>query len=403
MEVAIIGGGPSGTIAAIELAEAGFEVHLFERNDRVLKKLYGTGNGRCNYSNRDLTPDNFYSLHHERKFLLELLSVQPIQKSKEYIENLGIYPYEDGRGRIYPHSLQSASVVDSILMRLEETGVHIHTNMYIQQIQHDGHRFRLNGANKKFDYLILAPGGRAYPVMGSDGNAYKLLYPYGHSCTALVPGIGPIKVLFPYGKELKGLKVEAKILDENHQFLSEGDLLFAEDHISGNSIFECSSTISQNHMSKIYIDFLHDMDNVLLKEELKKRMIQFKERRVEWIFSGILHKRLARVLLKSLGIDLKSTCQSLTPEQIDAMVFQGKSWEFRIDGPGGWNQSQITMGGIPLSEFTDHLESKYLKKLYCAGEFLDCHGNCGGYNIMWAVTSALLVAKDIIKNAKLKI
>ena len=384
MRVGVIGGGVSGVISAIELSKKGHQVSLFEKNDRCLKKLLITGNGRCNFSNSSIQRNNF---HGDKKFIDSIFS-DDFTKARDYIIDLGIIPYTDERNRIYPMSLQAQSVVEVLLRELDNSNVEVYLNSEIISIdKNKKFILKTNDNSYEFDKIVFSSGSMSYPNMGTDGTQYKLVEKLGHTKTKLYPGIGPLVTRIPFNRELKGLKVTAKITAMDK--INTGDLLFTENGISGNAIFELSSYILRNKINKIFIDFLPEIDVDSLKEIIKNRLNNHVSDDPKWILNGIIHKRLYKVLFKILNI--KNTGEI----NVDLLVKLIKVFEVENIQAGSWALSQITVGGINTNEIDLNLQSKIVDGLYFTGEVIDVDGDCGGYNLTWAIYSALLVSDKL--------
>lgn len=383
MNIAIIGGGVSGIISAIELSKKGFDVSIFEKNDRFLKKLLITGNGRCNFSNKIIKRNNF---HGNEKFLDDIYSDDFI-KARDYIISLGITPYTDDRNRIYPMSLQAQAVVEALLHEVESLNIKTHFKSEIIDIKYkDKFILRTNDEAFKFDRVVFSAGSMSYPNMGTDGTQYKLVERLGHKKTKLYPGIGPIISKVPFLKELKGLKLLAKVTAGDKA--NTGDFLFTENGVSGNTIFELSSHILRNKIDRIYVDFLPEIDFSELKYIiLSKLKNSFDD--PKWILNGLIHKRLYKVIFKILNI------KSVSDINVDELIYTIKNFEIKNISAGSWALSQITVGGINTDDIDLDLQSKIVNGLYFTGEVLDVDGDCGGYNLTWAVYSALHVSDKL--------
>lgn len=383
MDIAIIGGGVSGVISAIELSKKGHNITIFEKTDRLLKKLLVTGNGRCNFSNKIIERYNF---HGNVKFLDKIFS-DDFLRARDYIISLGIVPYTDDRDRIYPMSLQAQSVVEALLFEVENRDIEIKLKSEIIDISHRN-RFIVKTADNsyEFDRVVFAAGSMSYPNLGTDGTQYKLVERLGHTKTKLHPGVGPLICKTKYSKELKGLKLNAKVTAGNQT--DTGDFLFTENGFSGNTIFELSSHILRNKIDRITVDFLPDISYADLLKIIKDRLVKFTDD-PKWILNGIIHKRLYKVLYKELNI---KNVLDINAEELASSI---KNFEFKNISAGSWALSQITVGGINTDEIDLNMQSKIVKGLYFTGEVLDVDGDCGGYNLTWAIYSALIVSENM--------
>lgn len=382
MDIAIIGGGVSGVVSAIELSKLGHKVTIYEKTDRLLKKLLITGNGRCNFSNKNISRANF----HGNKSFLDKVYTDEFIDARDYIINLGIIPYLDERNRFYPMSLQAQSVVEALLKEVEDRDINCFFKSEVISINKNKiFTIKTKDTSKDYDRVIFSAGSMSYPSTGTDGSQYKLVEDLGHTKTKLYPGIGPLVADIPFSKELKGLRLNATVYADDKS--CNGDLLFTENGISGNSIFELSSYILREKIDKIFIDFLPLVDIEDLKIILKLRQDKLNDVDSKWFLNGIIHKRLYKVFFKMLNV---KTTKDIDIDKLCNLI---KSYEVSNIRAGSWALSQITVGGISTDEIDSNLESKIHKGLYFTGEVLDVDGDCGGYNLTWAIYSALLVAK----------
>ena len=382
MDIAVVGGGVSGVVSAIELSKLGHKVTIHEKTDRLLKKLLITGNGRCNFSNKNISRANF----HGNKSFLDKVYTDEFIDARDYIINLGIIPYLDERNRFYPMSLQAQSVVEALLKEVEVRNISCYFKSEVISInKNKNFTIKTKDTSKDYDRIIFSAGSMSYPSTGTDGSQYRLVEDLGHTKTKLYPGIGPLVADIPFSKELKGLRLNATVYAADKS--CNGDLLFTENGISGNSIFELSSYILREKIDKIYIDFLPLVDLDDLKIILKLRQDKLNDVDSKWFLNGIIHKRLYKVFFKMLNV---KTTKDIDIDKLCKLI---KNYEVSDIRAGSWALSQITVGGINTDEIDTNLESKIHKGLYFTGEVLDVDGDCGGYNLTWAIYSALLVAK----------
>lgn len=397
MKVAIVGGGISGITLAI-LLDKFFDVTVFEKNNRILKKLLVTGNGRCNFSNKILSRANF---HGNDKFLDDFFKSIDINSANKFLNDLGVISTMDNRGRIYPLSYQASSVVDAYLLKLKETNIKINLNCEIKFIKVKNDKFVLNNDYSVFyDFLVLAPGAMSYPQLGTDGSSYKLAESLGHKKTKLFPGITSLNAKVPFLKELKGVKVEGRLIYKigERTFFKDGDILFTDSGISGNTVFETSSQILSNNVTNVFLDFLPNISYEELSSLLLKRVKDFKNRNLEWLLNGLVHKKIARVIIKILDLNKELLLSDLKNSVINNISALCKNFMIENIKGGSWKQSQVTVGGINLDNVDSYLQSKLYKKLFFLGEYVDVYGDCGGYNLTFAILSAIHVNNFIRRN-----
>lgn len=391
MKIAIIGGGIAGVSLAIQLADF-YDVTIFEKNERILKKLLVTGNGQCNFSNEKIDRTNF---HGDDEFLNKFFSEIDIRSGEKFLSFLGIEKKTDKRGRIYPIGMQASSVVDAFLLKLEESNVQLKLCTEVDDLKVQNNKFIINNdCSNPFNYCVLAPGSMSYPQMGTDGKSYKLAENLGHKKTKLYPGITAFKASIPFIRELKGTRVECNVFYylNSERIDKFGDIIFTEDGISGNAIFEISSNVIRNNIKSIYVDFMPDYDDKKIAELLIKRIKAFPNRNTSWLLNGLIHKKIGNVILKILQIDKNKQLSQVGDSEIEMLSHIIKNFEITDISGGSWKLSQITIGGIDTNDINTNLESKIVKNLFIIGEYLNVDGDCGGYNITFALLSAIKVA-----------
>lgn len=392
MKIAVIGGGASGIAAAIFLQRTvGNRVTVFERSDRILKKLLATGNGRCNLSNTFITENNYFS--HTPEALNKILPAFTPEEERQFFESLGIILCEEN-GRLYPYSRRANSVSDALRFECEHLGVEIRTNSFINRIAKKDDGFTLMG--EFFDRVIISAGGFSAPSFGTDGNAFNLLKSLGHTITPTSYALAPIKVKEGI-KALKGIRVQATVsLFEKDKLLrsEKGELQLTDYGLSGIAIMQLSRLCKENMTVKA--DLMNDFSHTELLSFLKERKKVLAHLKAEDFLSGFLHKALGQYILKQCGINPSLPSGKLTENNIAALAVNLKELPFTVSSVLGKEQSQATSGGACLTEFDlSTLESLKVPNLYCIGEALDCVGDCGGYNLHWAWTTAYIVGRGM--------
>lgn len=394
-KVAIVGGGASGLLCAVELllgstCLSGGDILLLERNDRVGKKLIVTGNGQGNLSNENLSISNY---HGDKDFINAFSSNFLHTNLKEYFYNLGIPLRSDEEGRIYPLSKTASSVLDIIRAFLESKGVNILTNCYVTMVQKKD-KFCIESSCGKYfsDFCVFAFGGKSAKQFGTDGTSYKLAQNLGHRLSQLCPSLVQLKTDTSYIRGLKGIKEQVKIKAfDGDEFVGEstGDLLFTDYGISGDSVFKISSVVMQYKKPNISIEFLPNEDNNNLLDIIKYKS-QLKYIDKQEILTGLVNKRVGYQILKRTS--------EKTPKEILSVL---KDFRLDILGSLDFDSSQVTKGGIitdDVNPFT--LRSKLHKGLYLVGELLNVDGDCGGYNLTFAFISGINCARDIKTQCK---
>lgn len=397
MKIAIIGGGASGIAAAIYAKRICKEnsVTVFERSDRVLKKLLATGNGRCNLSNECISPENYFS--HNPKEMCEILAAFTAEEERQFFESIGILLCSES-GRIYPYSRRANAVSDALRAECERLGIKIRTNAFIDRIIKKNSSFSVFG--ELFDKVIISCGGFSAPSFGTDGNSFRLLKSLGHTISETVYALSPVKVSENV-KQLKGIRAHCTVtlIDKGQILRSEsGELQLTDYGLSGIAVMQLSRQCRKG--SQIQVDLMPDFSYEKLTAFLKERTKTLSHLKSDDFLTGFLHKTLAQYILGRCKISVSNSVKQLSDKDIYALAKEIKALSFTVDAVLGKEQSQATSGGALLSEFnTDTLESKKVRGLYCTGEALDCVGDCGGYNLHWAWATAYVAAKGLNNNA----
>lgn len=410
-DLIIVGGGASGLFAAINAKDLGLDVAIIESNDRVGKKILTTGNGRCNISNNTISFP-FFNYHSENSgFFTKALSSLSVEDTKNIFLSLGLPIIELKNGKLYPKSLQASSVVDILRLALEDRSIPLYTECKVKSI-HKDKKFKLSTSNedKKLftcNKLILACGGKSAVKTGSDGTGYNLAKSLGHSIINTIPGIVQLKLNSPYLKSISGVKFDgfATLLVDNEPIRKEfGEILFTDYGISGPPILQLSGHASKallnNKRVEILVDMMPEEDYKEIENFIECHFGLLSHRPVIDSLIGVVNKKLIPTILKASNItNLHMPCYELTWEDKKNLINILKSWKFTCVDTNGFNQAQVTIGGVNTKEVnSDTLESKLVEGLYFSGEILDVDGDCGGFNLQWAWSSGYFVANNIAKS-----
>ena len=398
--VAVIGAGASGMMAALTAAEdRENRVLLFERQQRAGRKLMATGNGRCNLSNTELAPSNYHGA--DPSFASFALEAFPPEKALAFFGSLGLLTVREPSGRVYPLSDQANSVVDTLRFACLCAGVELLAACPVRSIRREGDRFRLNTEDQGFmaDAVIIACGGLAGGKLGGVSDGYELLKSLGHSRTALLPALVQLTTDPDYPRALKGVRADAQmnIFSEGRPLAaSRGELQFTEKGLSGPVTFEISRAVSClcGRPAEARIDFLPDYPEAEILEKLRAKCASFGVLPCEELFTGMVHNRLGKMLLKYCGLLSQRILSELPEAELRAAAAAAKDFRLKVRGTEGFDSAQVTAGGIRTSEFDPHtLQSRLVPGLFACGEVLDIDGDCGGYNLQWAWASGRLAGR----------
>ena len=402
-EIAVIGGGASGLMAAITAKKLGKEVIILERKDRILKKVLITGNGRCNITNVNANISNYFGKNISS--VENILNRFTPQDTMDFFNELGIVCNEENRGKVYPLSGQASSVVDALRFEAEKLGIKIETEFYVRKIEKDGFKFKIYSEDKKkieAGRVILAAGGQSYPELGSNGSGFELAKELGHSVTKLSPSIVQLKTEKYQVKGLQGIKTDVAVTaygDNKKICTYDGELLFTDYGISGNVVFNISFVMPLYKNVEFEIDFMEKFDYNELYEMLKERKRILSHLTMENYFNGMINKKLGQFLSKVSGIEkLSKPVKDLNDSDIRKLCTVLKKYRVKILETTGFKNAQVTAGGVLLDEVNiETLESKIVKGLYFSGEVLDVYGECGGFNLQWAWASGYIAGENAAK------
>jgi len=402
-EIAVIGGGASGMIAAITARKSGKEVVVLERKDRILKKVLITGNGRCNITNVNANISNYFGKNISS--VENILNSFNPQDTMDFFNGLGIICNEENRGKVYPLSGQASSVVDALRFEAERLGVRIEIEFYVRKIEKEGFKFKIYSEERKkieAGRVVIAAGGQSYPELGSNGSGFELAKELGHSVTKLSPSIVQLKSEKHQVKGLQGIKTDVAVTaygDNKKICTYDGELLFTDYGISGNVVFNISFVMPLYKNVEFEIDFMEKFDYNELYEILKERKKMMSHLTMENYFNGMINKKLGQFLSKVSGIEkLSKPVKDLNDSEIRKLCTVLKKYRIKILDTTGFKNAQVTAGGVSLDEVnSETLESKIVKGLYFSGEVLDVYGECGGFNLQWAWASGYIAGKNAAK------
>ncbi len=403
--LAIIGGGASGMTAAIFAARKSkgkIKIIILEKMDRVGKKILATGNGRCNFSNIFADCKNYHGKSPE--FTSYALSKFNPLSTIDFFASIGVLSKQEQDGRIYPYCDRASSVLDALRFELDRLGVEIRTSFKINEIIADKSGFKLiskNNPSLSAQRIIIAAGGCASPNLGSDGSGFELLRKLSHKVTKLSPALVQLKTEEKEVRSLKGIKFigkasayvnDKKIADQT------GEILFTDYGLSGIPIFQLSVLTALKDNIKIKLDFMPEYSYKEVYEILISRRKQLSHLRSENFFNGLINNKIGCMTAKKSGIEkLSLPVKDISDENIKKMAALIKQTVFNISGTKGFENAQVTAGGVLCSEFDDKtMQSKLIKGLYCTGEIYDIWGDCGGFNLQWAFSSAFLAAESAV-------
>ena len=401
-KILVVGGGAAGMMAAVTAARNGKKVRLIEKNEKLGKKLFITGKGRCNITNAADIEDLFSAVVSNPKFLYSSFYSMTNDQVIDFFEELGVKTKVERGGRVFPESDHSSDVIRALEQEMKRLGIEIRLRAEAEEILAEDGRVtgvRLSsGKELHADAVIIATGGISYPSTGSTGDGYRFARECGHKVTDLSPALVPMEVKEWYARELMGLSlrnVEIRITDGKKKLYEEfGEMLFTHYGVTGPVILSASSIVGKKlkeHPLTLHID----LKPALTEEQLDKRMLREFEanhnRQFKNAVDSLFPSKLKPVIVELSGIQEDKKVNEVTKEERLHFVRLIKDFSMTLTGMRGYNEAIITKGGVSVKEIDPGtMESKLVNGLYFAGEVLDLDAVTGGYNLQIAWSTGYL-------------
>ncbi len=404
MKSIVIGAGASGLVASYFLAKKGEEVLLIEQNEKLGKKLYITGKGRCNITNACDVDTFLNNVVSNPKFLLSSIYGFTPDDTIKFFESLGLTVKIERGNRVFPASDKSSDVIKTLEKSLISNGVQINLNEKVEKILVKDNKVlgvKTNLNEYYSDKVIVATGGISYPSTGSTGDGFTFAKELGHTVTDLKPSLCGFNLK---GEEYKGLQgltlknVKLNAYDGKKQYYSEqGELLFTHFGISGPLVLTCSALTTRRDLSKIKLSI--DLKPALSEKELNDRVLRDFTLNINKEFKNsldaLLPKAIIPLIISRSGINPNKKNHSITVSERENLVKTLKNLTFDLNSLRGFNEAVITSGGVSCKEINPStMESKIVKNLYFIGEVLDVDAFTGGFNLQIAFSTAKCCADN---------
>ena len=448
-KIVVIGGGASGCMAAIAAAREGSTVCLLEKNEKLGKKLYATGNGRCNLTNLymdkncyhvDGIPDS------DRLFsLLDRFSSKDLIR---FFQEIGV-PVHDRGGYVYPRTDQAETVVKALEKCLRSLGVRVITPCTVKKVEpynghvskkagraepadpvssgEEKHRFLVfceketqTGTREKrnrkevreelisCDSLILCTGGLAGPDFGCSGDGYVFAKRFSHHLNKPLPALTQLVCGNPWQKRAAGVRCHASVclLDSRGRMipdtLEDGELQLTQFGLSGIPVMQLSGRAARlldaGDRISARIDFLPEFSAEDYLKEVNRRLQESREQTLADLLLGLVHRKIIDFVLASEGLQAEMKARRFSDRELERLFDKLRGFTLEVTDVRSFEHAQVTAGGIPLGEVSDCLESLFCPGLFLAGEILDVDGRCGGYNLQWAMTGGILAGRASSKH-----
>lgn len=407
-DVIVIGGGPSGLMAAIGAAEQKAKVLLIDKGDKLGRKLAISGGGRCNVTNKLPVDEIIKHIPGNGRFLYSAFSLFSNEDIIAFFENLGIQLKEEDHGRMFPVTDKAQSVVDALLSRLKQLKVDIKTNSPVHNVHYENGKVKSvemkNGETYDANSVVIAVGGKSVPHTGSTGDGYAWAEKAGHTITELFPTEVPVTSVAPFIKEktLQGLSlrnVALSVLNPKGKALitHQMDMIFTHFGISGPAVLRCSQFVVKALKKwdlqeiTVSIDAIPEKKEEALFQEMNKKIKDDPKKSIKNLFKGVLPERYLLFLLEQSEIDPAAQGANLSNEKLRSFVINCKMFQFKVNGTLSLDKAFVTGGGVSVKEIEPKtMASKLMEGLFFCGEILDIHGYTGGYNITSAFVTGRL-------------
>ena len=417
-KILIVGGGAAGMMAGVYLARAGQEVHILEKNEKLGKKVYITGKGRCNVTNNCDTEELFRAVMSNPKFLYSAFYSFTPQDVMEFFEEAGV-PLKTERGnRVFPVSDHSSDVIRGLERELKKAGAHIHLRTEVKNVnvspyeepdvaEKKAHHSRVTGVEladgsiMEGNYILVATGGLSYQSTGSIGDGYRFAEETGHKVTELSPSLVPLRTKEAYIPSLQGLSLKNTELTiksgKKILFQDFGEMMFTHFGVTGPMILSASAHIGKQLQKSGELTAYLDLKPALTMEQLDARVLREFEtgqnKQFKNVIGVLFPSSLTPVMLELGGISPEKKIHDISREERIHFEELVKAFPFTINGMGEYKEAVITRGGVSVKEIQPGtMESRKVKNLYFIGEVLDLDAVTGGYNLQIAWSTAYLAA-----------
>ncbi|MCR1839363.1 NAD(P)/FAD-dependent oxidoreductase [Murimonas intestini] len=405
--VVIAGGGAAGMMASISAARSGHEVHVYEKNEKLGKKLFITGKGRCNLTNACDMETLFENVCSNRKFLYSAFYGFSNQDTVAFFEDCGLKVKLERGDRVFPASDHSSDVIGVLSRKMKELGVNVHLNCGVKELVIEEGKVKgiLTEGNALIpaDEVIIATGGISYPSTGSTGDGYRFARAAGHTVSELSPALVPLNIKEDFAKQLQGLSlrnVRAGVFKGKKCLYEDfGEMMFTHFGVTGPLILSASSLI-QKELKKGPLTLSIDLKPALSQEQLDARILRdFKESKNKQFknsLGGLFPSKLIPVMVELSGIMPEKQVNEISREERTGFLHKIKHLELTITGLRDYNEAIITKGGVVVKEINPAtMESKLVKGLYFIGEVLDLDALTGGFNLQIAWSTAVAAGGNI--------
>lgn len=407
-DVIVVGGGAAGMMAAIAAADCGHSVTLIEHNEKLGKKLFITGKGRCNVTNNSDVEQLLKHVISNPKFLYSAFYAFDSQRMIDFLEMEGLALKTERGNRVFPVSDKSSDVIKTLQGALEKRGVQILLNTEVQSVITKnqtvvGVKLRGEDTIHCGKGVVLATGGLSYSSTGSTGDGHRIAKELGHNVTKCYPALVPLNTQEEWAMRLQGLSLRNITMTvkegKKELFHEMGEMLFTHFGISGPLVLSASSLLGKKDYSKISIQL--DLKPGMSVEELDARVLRDFAEKKNGIFKNALSKllptKLEPIVVELSGINPEKRVNEITKQERQGLVYLIKHLQMHPDSPRSYREAIVTGGGVNVKEVNPAtMESKQIKGLFFAGELLDLDATTGGYNLQIAWATGYLAGISVL-------
>ena len=401
--IGIIGAGPAGIMAAGIAGSRGFDVTLIDKNDRIGKKLFITGKGRCNITNASPIEDFFDKIVTNKNFLYSSLYSFTNEDVLSLLNKYNLKTKVERGNRVFPESNKSSDVIKAFTKFLDDNSVNVLIQSEVQNIYYTEDKYVVVIGNEKlyFDKLILATGGKSYPATGSTGDGYKYAKLFGHTVVPLKPSLVPIEIDAEWIKDLQGLSlknVNLKTYASNKLIHEEfGEMVFTHYGISGPIVLSTSNyLLSELKNLELSIDYKPALNHDKLDNRILRDFKLYNNKQIKNSLNDLLPQKVIPWIIKYSEIDPEKVIHQITKDERNKLVSVIKDFRMTFKSFRPIEEAIITSGGVSTKEINPStMESKIMPNLFFAGELIDVDAVTGGYNLQIAYSTGYLAGKNV--------
>ncbi|WFA09720.1 NAD(P)/FAD-dependent oxidoreductase [Tissierella sp. Yu-01] len=402
-KIGVIGAGPAGIIAAGIAGSRGLDVTLIDKNDRIGKKLFITGKGRCNITNASSIEDFFEYIVTNKNFLYSSLYSFTNEDILDLLHKYGLETKVERGNRVFPKSDKSSDVIKAFKRFLDDNNVEIRLQSEVKNIVYSNEQFivTLDTEKIKFDKLVLTTGGKSYPATGSTGDGYNFSKRFGHSIIPIKPSLVPIEIEADWIKDLQGLSLKNVILKSysNNKVLHEefGEMVFTHYGISGPIVLSTSNYLHGSYNNiELSIDFKPALDHDKLDDRILRDFKLYNNKQLKNSLNDLLPQRIIPWIIEYSGIDPNKVINQITKDERSKLISVIKDFRMKFKSFRPIEEAIVTSGGISTKEINPStMESKIIPNLFFAGEVIDVDALTGGFNLQIAYSTGYLAGINV--------